>query len=1337
MSAMKVGDRVEVVGKDVCGKVAYVGFTSFSPGKWIGLILDEPKGKNDGTVQGKQYFECQENYGMFVRQTQIKMLGSNENSPNKKPGSKGPSRENSGILTPRQKSDLSRSAKKEVTTPKRQKSDLMKSPESTTDAMETVKEESVVTVGSKLAQPRSRLPLPGSGRQPSFTNITRKTVDSTPKPEKQPFQRERSFVETNFVQTPRSNNVTQILPDKPIGTPGNKSSSNSSATASPSLSTVLLSEKMEEKVQNMQMQQEINNYKDEIKDLGEKLETLKVKRAQDKEKMKEFEKIVLQNEQLVEFKGRIMESQSALQKELQKAKHDAREAVEAKDRHAEEMADLSETVEMATLDKEMAEEKAETLQLELDAYKERVEELTLDLDIIKAEIADGGAGEVVKGQLNESATAGVTQFELKALQAQNEKLRDTLVSMRDLSAHEKHEITKLAKDLEEKVAELAARTKDNERLARQVTEMEQTISDLQEQVDAALGAEEMVESLTTKCLDLEDRVALLVEEKLDLEALHDINEEMQENAREIELELREEIDMAQAKVRELTRDKEAAMEVVFDHETTIAKFRSFVSQVQDQNRALKEALEKETSKPVLGAMGVSHEMLDFKKMFAETKAHAKAIDVELRRLEIQEAGTHVRYLMAYMGDSFLARGGDYEAIQVLLLVPRLVCKSDILFGQIKEQFGGVPDLVDRNSVLKGHNVDRFVFGSRLIHLLLCLNKTLHQFNHALSTCSVDTLLRVGTLYPEMSVHEKGLDFYIELLHKGQLDENVHVTNLEKTVSYFDTIYPMNLAESKTNCDVFLADHVKMGLAAVDNLRTEIKRCRVLMDPKSEGTQVGILMKTLENQLKDLELQVKNIKRRLPQDGSQGPITFPESVGVTVAQCSTNLYLVVKVFDAFGKNLMSLAASDPDAAGVPGPKIHDALQAAVDAKTDFGDQGIEFTTKSVAMALTKLSVIATAIQNGEYDFDGTRNEKIPPPILVRAEDVKAEIKDATGLKYKLEAKDQDIKDLKKLLKTKQEELSEMQVRKDLLEKKLADTNRDGDLMIDKLQRKLDDANNLLKRKEKEFEETMDHLQVDIDTLETERGELKDKMKQMSKKALIQGLSKSQGLGDGSGGGPHSLGPSVPSPVRDSPLLVQQVADMRNAVNSLQCGKARMQGQEMRDRLAKLKPIKLPKKLLGGEVKEKSDKGKDSRTDLGDLMRRCNAARSDLFSLLCSQEVVNVTRTPAGVSNSNIKAIKQREMREKALRAEISMLTVETAKLLAGKLDTANGQLHPIASFGNFASGAASKAVNEKDYSLMGRIRLDGDSSSEVPSIQESVPLLLDLHQLKQIHTKLVV
>ena len=92
-----------------------------------------------------------------------------------------------------------------------------------------------------------------------------------------------------------------------------------------------------------------------------------VKRLQDKEKLKDFDKLKLQLEQLLEFKSRIMESQTSLQRELQRAKQEAREAVEARNVHAEEMADLAETVEMATLDKEMAEEKVRLLSLQFSS----------------------------------------------------------------------------------------------------------------------------------------------------------------------------------------------------------------------------------------------------------------------------------------------------------------------------------------------------------------------------------------------------------------------------------------------------------------------------------------------------------------------------------------------------------------------------------------------------------------------------------------------------------------------------------------------------------------------------------------------------------------------------------------------------------------------------------------------------------------------------------------------------------------------------------------------------------------------------------------------------------
>ena len=101
------------------------------------------------------------------------------------------------------------------------------------------------------------------------------------------------------------------------------------------LATQKMAERLEEKAANLAQSQELAKTKDEVVDLKEKLETLRLKRAKDQEKIKEYEKVRIQCEQLLEFKSRIMESQAALQKELQKAKHEAKEAIEAKEEHGE------------------------------------------------------------------------------------------------------------------------------------------------------------------------------------------------------------------------------------------------------------------------------------------------------------------------------------------------------------------------------------------------------------------------------------------------------------------------------------------------------------------------------------------------------------------------------------------------------------------------------------------------------------------------------------------------------------------------------------------------------------------------------------------------------------------------------------------------------------------------------------------------------------------------------------------------------------------------------------------------------------------------------------------
>ena len=53
---LRIGQKVKATGKDVTGTVAYFGYPTFATGKWVGVILDVPKGKNNGTIRGHAYF---------------------------------------------------------------------------------------------------------------------------------------------------------------------------------------------------------------------------------------------------------------------------------------------------------------------------------------------------------------------------------------------------------------------------------------------------------------------------------------------------------------------------------------------------------------------------------------------------------------------------------------------------------------------------------------------------------------------------------------------------------------------------------------------------------------------------------------------------------------------------------------------------------------------------------------------------------------------------------------------------------------------------------------------------------------------------------------------------------------------------------------------------------------------------------------------------------------------------------------------------------------------------------------------------------------------------------
>ena len=68
-NALGVGSRILYGNDGLRGVVKFIGPAPLKEGyngDWIGLCLDTPDGKNNGTSKGVEYFKAEENHGLFV-----------------------------------------------------------------------------------------------------------------------------------------------------------------------------------------------------------------------------------------------------------------------------------------------------------------------------------------------------------------------------------------------------------------------------------------------------------------------------------------------------------------------------------------------------------------------------------------------------------------------------------------------------------------------------------------------------------------------------------------------------------------------------------------------------------------------------------------------------------------------------------------------------------------------------------------------------------------------------------------------------------------------------------------------------------------------------------------------------------------------------------------------------------------------------------------------------------------------------------------------------------------------------------------------------------------------
>ncbi|OON15949.1 CAP-Gly domain protein [Opisthorchis viverrini] len=75
--AFYITEGMQVLCSGEMGIVRYIGPITFADGIWLGIELRKPRGRHDGSVAGKRYFNCRPGHGLLVRPSRVFCRGIN------------------------------------------------------------------------------------------------------------------------------------------------------------------------------------------------------------------------------------------------------------------------------------------------------------------------------------------------------------------------------------------------------------------------------------------------------------------------------------------------------------------------------------------------------------------------------------------------------------------------------------------------------------------------------------------------------------------------------------------------------------------------------------------------------------------------------------------------------------------------------------------------------------------------------------------------------------------------------------------------------------------------------------------------------------------------------------------------------------------------------------------------------------------------------------------------------------------------------------------------------------------------------------------------------------
>jgi dynactin 1 len=548
----------------------------------------------------------------------------------------------------------------------------------------------------------------------------------------------------------------------------------------------------------------------EVEDLKAKLRVLERKRIEDRDKLKGMEKIQMERDKFESIIQKLQAKYQPQQHENNDLKRQLKEAEARLESIESIQAEHDSAMELATLDREMAEETAEVLKAELEVLKQKSEELDLELEILREENA-----EFTKGMSpEERASTGWLQMERN-----NDRLREALLRLRDLTQQQEEELRDQIKSLEDDLQEFGMLKDQYEISKATLSQTEATVEDLRQQLDTALGAEDMIEDLTERNMSQAEQIEELKAVIEDLENLKEINDELEINHVQNEKEMQEEPDFKDSVITEQARRAAQQDEAFEDMEYTLSRFRELVTSLQGDLEDMRAShAVTETESEQLNTRSRAMMDLNMKLQISAAKAQVKSIDLELRRLEAQEAEQHLEIVKLFLPETYRT---DRDSVLALLRFKRLAFKANLLNGFIKERVNG--------QAHPEHEDDVFA-GCEVVDKLTWVTAMCDRFVNAISHCSLEQFAKYeGALY-ELEPVERALNGWIDGLRRDELKEVQCANELQRTMAlmtHLGEVHISNDLESYAD-DVYMKallmqTHLESAAATFTAMKNMVQR----------------------------------------------------------------------------------------------------------------------------------------------------------------------------------------------------------------------------------------------------------------------------------------------------------------------------------------------------------------------------------------------------------------------------------------------------------------------------------------------------------------------------------